>query len=186
MLDAQPTEAFATGNALIAPDAAPTHVWYLRSGLVRVYSLDHDGAEFNHDFVGAADWVFGRVIWRDGAICCVDRAIGAVALKPVRAVRVGVAELARRRDADPAIAAYLLDRLMAFTARRLEREADLVQRSAEERYLALVARRPELLDEVPLREIAAWLGITPVALSRIRRRVASKKGTGAVTDRCIK
>ncbi|CAJ1227889.1 hypothetical protein LZY01_00410 [Levilactobacillus zymae] len=40
------------------------------------------------------------------------------------------------------------------------------------RYQALVADNPEVLDRVPLHEIATYLGMTPVSLSRIRSRLS--------------
>lgn len=50
------------------------------------------------------------------------------------------------------------------------REASLLLDSPEDRYLQFVRERPDLLQRVPLRHIASYLGITPEALSRIRRR----------------
>ncbi|GEO67732.1 Crp/Fnr family transcriptional regulator [Levilactobacillus spicheri] len=40
------------------------------------------------------------------------------------------------------------------------------------RYQALIADNPAVLERVPLHEIATYLGITPVSLSRIRARLA--------------
>ena len=45
----------------------------------------------------------------------------------------------------------------------------------EERYLELLRERPLLLNEVPLYMIASYLGITSVALSRIRKRIMKEK-----------
>jgi len=53
--------------------------------------------------------------------------------------------------------------------RRME---SLITLSAEERYLELLERRPTLLSEVPLYLIASYLGITDVALSRIRKKIS--------------
>jgi CRP-like cAMP-binding protein len=47
--------------------------------------------------------------------------------------------------------------------------------SPEERYLMLQKDRPKLLQRIPQHQIASFLGITPVSLSRIRNRVARKK-----------
>jgi CRP-like cAMP-binding protein len=46
--------------------------------------------------------------------------------------------------------------------------------SPEERYLTLLNDRPELLQRIPQHQIASFLGITPVSLSRIRNRIAKK------------
>ncbi len=54
--------------------------------------------------------------------------------------------------------------------KRLE---SLITLSAEQRYLELLERRPKLISEVPLYLIASYLGITDVALSRIRKKIMS-------------
>ncbi len=46
--------------------------------------------------------------------------------------------------------------------------------SPEERYLMLLNDRPELLQRVPQYQIASFLGITRVSLSRIRNRLSKK------------
>jgi len=46
--------------------------------------------------------------------------------------------------------------------------------SPEERYLMLQQERPALLQRIPQHQIASFLGVTPVSLSRIRNRVAKK------------
>ena len=46
--------------------------------------------------------------------------------------------------------------------------------SPEERYLMLQKDRPELLQRIPQRQIASYIGVTPVSLSRIRNRVTRK------------
>jgi CRP-like cAMP-binding protein len=46
--------------------------------------------------------------------------------------------------------------------------------SPEERYLNLQRERPDLLNRIPQHQIATFLGITPVSLSRIRNRITKK------------
>lgn len=52
-----------------------------------------------------------------------------------------------------------------------KRELSLLSKTAEERYLDLFSDRPKLLQQIPLKYIASYIGITPQALSRIRRRI---------------
>ena len=46
--------------------------------------------------------------------------------------------------------------------------------SPEERYLSLLKESPDILNRIPQHQIASFLGVTPVSLSRIRNRVAKK------------
>jgi len=49
--------------------------------------------------------------------------------------------------------------------------------SPEQRYLHLLDTRPDLLQRVPLHQLASYLGIKAESLSRIRRRVQQKDRT---------
>lgn len=46
--------------------------------------------------------------------------------------------------------------------------------SPEERYLNLQKEKPDLINRIPQHQIATFLGVTPVSLSRIRNRVSKK------------
>ena len=57
-------------------------------------------------------------------------------------------------------------------SRRLE---SLLTLNPERRYLELLKNNPQLLQKIPLKMIASYLGITDVALSRIRKRISIQK-----------
>lgn len=46
--------------------------------------------------------------------------------------------------------------------------------SPEQRYMNLLANRPDLIQRVPQYQLASYLGITPQSLSRIRNRLVKK------------
>jgi hypothetical protein len=52
-----------------------------------------------------------------------------------------------------------------------DRLVTFVTKSPEERYLELLEKQPALLQKIPQYYLANFLGITPVSLSRIRRRL---------------
>lgn len=47
--------------------------------------------------------------------------------------------------------------------------------SPEERYLKFLEEYPHLMNRVPLKHLASFMGVTPVSLSRIRKRVADNR-----------
>jgi CRP-like cAMP-binding protein len=47
-------------------------------------------------------------------------------------------------------------------------------RSAEEKYLDLLKRSPEIVQRIPQHYIASYLGIRPQSLSRIRKNLSGK------------
>ncbi|MEL6536852.1 MAG: Crp/Fnr family transcriptional regulator [Bacteroidota bacterium] len=73
-------------------------------------------------------------------------------------------------------------RLQFFTHRFLtedynkvqNRLASFVNLSAEERYQWVEENHPQLLNRVPLRYLASYIGVTPESFSRIRKRIQLK------------
>lgn len=53
--------------------------------------------------------------------------------------------------------------------------AAFITSSPEKRYLDLLDTRPDLINRVPQHQIASYLGVTPESLSRIRKRIVTKK-----------
>ncbi|MDN3669133.1 Crp/Fnr family transcriptional regulator [Echinicola jeungdonensis] len=56
--------------------------------------------------------------------------------------------------------------------KKSKRELSLLNESATERYLNLFKDRPALIRQIPLKYIASYIGITPQALSRIRKQIS--------------
>jgi CRP-like cAMP-binding protein len=56
--------------------------------------------------------------------------------------------------------------------KKAKRELSLLTQSAENRYLNLFTEQPHILQLIPLKYIASYIGITPQALSRVRKRIS--------------
>ncbi|MCI1983725.1 MAG: Crp/Fnr family transcriptional regulator [Bifidobacteriaceae bacterium] len=65
------------------------------------------------------------------------------------------------------VANHISHRFIDYTKYFLDR----IEKAPEDRYRSLAAREPELVSRVPQHELASYLGITPVSLSRIKRRI---------------
>jgi CRP-like cAMP-binding protein len=55
--------------------------------------------------------------------------------------------------------------------KKSKRELSLLNESAEQRYRNLFVEQPHLIQRIPLKYIASYIGVTPQALSRIRKRI---------------
>ena len=56
--------------------------------------------------------------------------------------------------------------------KKSKRELSLLNDSVEQRYLNLFKEQPHLIRQIPLKYLASYIGITPQALSRIRKRIS--------------
>ena len=56
--------------------------------------------------------------------------------------------------------------------KKTKRELSFLNDTAEERYVKLFSERPEVIQRIPLKYIASYIGVTPQALSRIRKRIS--------------
>ena len=64
------------------------------------------------------------------------------------------------------------EELFAITYDRL---LDFDCKTPEEHYLNLIDRYPGLVDVIPLKELASFIGVTPETVSHIRRKLSSKR-----------
>lgn len=55
-------------------------------------------------------------------------------------------------------------------AKKQERQISLMTKTAEERYIKIIQETPEIINRIPQKHIASYLGITTQSLSRIRRK----------------
>jgi CRP-like cAMP-binding protein len=64
--------------------------------------------------------------------------------------------------------------LSTYGKRKERREYELLSLSPEDRYSIFLATMPEIAERVSQADMAAYIGVTPQALSRIRRRLRAQ------------
>lgn len=141
--------------------------YLLRVGLLKAYYLTRDGKEFIKSFFceGA---ILGSLRAGEEDIPC---PFSVVALEPCQLVGVPLALLRESLRNDLELANEVIDALIELALRKERREHDFLVLSPEDNYRRLRADSPELLQRLTQNDIARYLGITPVALSRIRARM---------------
>lgn len=157
------------GSPVFSAADGSDDVVLLLSGLVKLVYTTPAGDDWIKSFI------FDRGVFsgRGASDAEAGESYGAVCLEPCRFVRLprafvesAVAGDAQARAAVAAFSAWVL-------ARKQGREAALLTLSPEARYRALLDNAAPALARLPQGDIARFLGITPVAFSRIKRRLSA-------------
>jgi CRP-like cAMP-binding protein len=163
---AQPAD-IAKGKALLREGGQWQHLWWLERGALRLYYLDRNGQASNKNFYldGAMVWPITPALRERAVHFWVETLeTSRVWALPWDAWSTATAGFAPWQALEHRVLAGLLQDKMA-------REHAFLQLTATERYLALQAEHPDWPARIPLKHLASWLGVTDVALSRIRRRL---------------
>jgi CRP-like cAMP-binding protein len=155
------------------PGRLQTTVGFLERGRLRAYYTTAAGREYNKHFFSAPDLVgdYASLLTRrpvevpqQALTECIVWVVPHASLLALESRFPDLVWLQRRF----AESLYLA---------KEQRELELATLSAAERYRALCERSPGLEDDVPLYEIAAYLGITPTQLSRVRAQAKKQRSS---------
>jgi CRP-like cAMP-binding protein len=155
------------GDALLHAGDRWSSLFWLESGVLRLYYLDRQGRSANKNFYldGAMLWPLSPALAERPVDFWIEAVTPArVWPLPWTAWQAACANCVAWQALERHTLASLLDD-------KMQREQQFLQRSASQRYQDLCAHRPAWLARIPLRHLASYLGITDVALSRIRRRL---------------
>ncbi|MBX9745262.1 MAG: Crp/Fnr family transcriptional regulator [Hyphomonadaceae bacterium] len=164
---AEPIRArrLAKGEHLVREGDAAHSLYFIQSGLLRYYYLA-DGVEHTGQFFDDGMFV-GDVLALTTRAPCVQN---IDALAPSDLLLIPREALQAAYDADHAFERFGRRAMEEVAVGSQRRSANLLKLSPEQRYASFIAARPEVAKRVPQYIIASYLGITPEALSRIRKR----------------
>ena len=144
------------------------HISFIESGVVRVFIPKEDpekeitfGFSFKDQFISAYDSFLTRKPSAYQLQALTEITILSITYDDLQAVY-------RTTQIGNLIGRLTAERLFLIKS---SREQNLLNLNAEERYISLFKERPELLKVIPLKYISSYIGVTPQALSRIRKRI---------------
>jgi CRP-like cAMP-binding protein len=156
----------ARTHLLRAGDVAH-RLYFIEQGCARLFLIDSQGRETSTQFFFEGEVVSSLESFLTGRP-------SALHLMTMEACRLRVVEgdaIRARAQADPALQAEL----QALLQQRLIHYANLytsaIADSPTQRYQALLATHQQRLERIPLHILAAYLGVSAVHLSRIRRKL---------------
>ncbi len=163
-------KSFDKGSVLQRGGDMVARIYYVKKGLLRSYTIDHKGKE--HIFMFAPEgWIIADGadfaspcqlfidVLEDSEIEIVDKKIFEEVFIPLTL------------ESDKQRTAAMIKRMAVLQ----ERVIMLMSASALERYEHFKATYPQIMQRVPQRMIASYLGITPEALSKVKSEKARSK-----------
>ena len=161
--------SFERGALVFRQGEADPHIYLITQGLLKGVYTTHDGKEFIKTIIREGDFIGSMASQTAGGQC----SFSLICLEAVQALRLPFAEVERRASKDLAFADLLRRAFQGLALKKEQREYELLCLSPEDRYRRLLDRSPDLLQRLTQNDIARYIGVTPVALSRIRARLRS-------------
>ncbi|MBT4339722.1 MAG: Crp/Fnr family transcriptional regulator [Bacteroidetes bacterium] len=162
-------KCFDNGTVLLEEGKISNECYFIIKGCIRSFYIK-DGEEKTTEFYteeqAVIPTVYGDKIPSEYYLECIEDTI----------VGVGTPELETEMyQKFPQIES--LNRALgeAIMAKNQDTFAEFKMASPEERYLALLKNRPDVIQIAPQHQIASYLGMKPESLSRIRKRIMSQK-----------
>lgn len=162
------TRELKAGEIYIKTGVLSYKLALIRQGLIRAFLKNQNGDEvtlmlrWEQQFVASMDGVLhqrpSRFIYQ--------------ALEDTILVEVDFMQVQSLIDNHPKLSAARNHILLQMLSQAMDRVESFVLLSAEERYLKLMKEKPGIFNRVPDKYISTLLGITPVSLSRIRKRIS--------------
>lgn len=160
---------FKNGAIILEEGKISNECFFIIKGCIRSYYLK-DGEEKTTEFYTEEQAVipsaYGNKTPSEYYLECIEDTIAGVGTPELET------EMYQKFPQLESLNRALGEAIMAKTQNTF---AEYKMASPEERYLALLKNRPDLVQRAPQHQIANYLGIKPESLSRIRKRIMNQK-----------
>jgi len=160
---------FAKKKLLLDIDNVENYISFIEKGIVRFLIPKEDkkkeitfGFCFVNEFVSAYDSFLTQMSSTYQIEALTDTIIWSISY-------IDLQEVYSKTHIGNLIGRLSSERLFLIKSKR---EQSLLNETAEQLYLNLFTERPNLIKKIPLKYIASYIGVTPQALSRIRKRIS--------------
>ncbi|HKG07087.1 MAG TPA: cyclic nucleotide-binding domain-containing protein [Pedobacter sp.] len=154
-------------ETLTAMGEPEKYLYFVLEGVQRVFLLDESGREATLIFTYAPSFggVLDAMLARQPSRYCYET------LSASRFIRAPYSEIKLLADRKKAMADFMHVSLTAALSGLLIRMAELQCFSSEEKFRSLLSRSPHILQHVPNKYLANYLGIDPTNFSKLINRM---------------
>jgi len=146
-------------------------IYFVQSGLLKAYYTSEDGKESVKSFLLPND-IIGSL---SSAYLKERCSFNLICLEPASLKKISFETFHEYSKNDLEVASDMIELLLLFAMKKEQREFEFLCMSAEERYCKIAEASQILLEKVTQNDLSRYLGITPVGLSRIKKRSNNKK-----------
>lgn len=162
------------GTMLLSEGDIASKLFMVLDGCLRAFFVKESGSEITSQF-----FIEGQAVSSfESAMTGTPSRANIDAIEDSIVAVIQIKDLENMTSEFPSVknqfAGYLMGRLMYY----MNLHASFILDNPEKRYVKLVKDNPELVSRLPQQFIASYLGITPVSLSRIRKRIKKQINNG--------
>ncbi len=163
--------ALARRELFVSQGQRPDSFAFVYSGLFRYFYSDPEGKEFTKGFFPEATYIasYSALIQRRESYFSIQ------ALEDAIIVEIDFSKWQSLAANEPCWQKFLINLLEMGYCVKESREREFLLFDAEQRYQSFLNTYPGMEKRIRQHVIASYLGITPVALSRLRKRGNRKK-----------
>jgi CRP-like cAMP-binding protein len=147
------------------------HFAFVAAGCLRAFSTDEHGDEYTIYFAFKDWWIGDKASFYSGTPARFTTQV----IEEATLLACGKDDWERALAEIPSFERWYRDKVRKSYEATQQKLIDTHSESAEQKYLKLMERSPEIVARIPQAYIASFLGIKPPSLSRIRRHIASKR-----------
>ncbi|MFK8006402.1 MAG: Crp/Fnr family transcriptional regulator [Saprospiraceae bacterium] len=159
------------GEILLSYGDIATYAYRVKSGCLKSYVIDNTGKEHILQFA-PEDWLIGDM---DSATNKKPSRIFIEAIENSEILLISASDFGDFHSLEKELITEIGIKLRNNLIATNNRIISLLSASAKERYIEFTQTYPTLVQRLPLKLIASYIGITPEYLSDLRRKMAKKK-----------
>jgi CRP-like cAMP-binding protein len=164
-------EPIARGGYFIREGEASLRFAIVEKGLFRSFYIDEEGRDFTKHFFAEGSILFAYAARARRAPC----AYSVQAIEDSAISVAGIEELGKAVGGSQALQRLAKDLLDSVMMDKERRSSELAMLESADRYRRFLEENPGLEGRVRQHQLASYLGITAVSLSRLRRRLSVNK-----------
>jgi CRP-like cAMP-binding protein len=161
---------FSKNDYLINEGTTTNFYYFIESGFARSYVIDLEGNDISTKFFSATDIVIDWHSYFLKTKCRED----IQAITPCVAWKISFENFMKLFNIE-AFREVGRTRLVNNYFELKTHSVSIIADPAKDRYLNLLKTKPDIVQNVPLKQIATYLGITDTSLSRIRKEIFDNK-----------